>query len=219
MAMLRKWWPLVQAALLAGCMGYPTRSQEPLGRTFPMDPEVWNGVWLQAPQLGIDRPLAFSVSVVDADNGVIAVRLCEEELEWLRAQPWINMNSSARGSRWLQIRRAAPNWVFPIEVEPDAGGGFKVLPGSPYSYSSFGAQLADVWITYPIDDDRVRALVEQGALPGTIDGPRVTLGRLEPAHYKVLLSEERPVVRWQYPGVAMKLPPDIKPCGKGESAQ
>lgn len=59
------------------------------------------------------------------------------------------------------------------------------------------------------DHHKIKALVEAGKLPGTIekDGD-VVLGQLEEAHYRILTSEEEGILyQWENPGVLMRILP------------
>jgi len=59
----------------------------------------------------------------------------------------------------------------------------------------------------------IRQLIEQGKVPGRLDGDKVILGHLEPEHYDRLFSMQRPVIDLAHPDwVALKLPPELDPC-------
>ena len=120
-----------------------------------------------------------------------------------------------------QLRRSEDGrWFFPIGVARDAQGEFKPQRADHgYSYKAFLLRLsAGDMISYWFDDSAIDALIKHGALPGHMthgENPNVFLGRISADHYKVLLSEERPIVVWQFPLVLKKLPPELDPCKKG----
>ena len=82
-----------------------------------------------------------------------------------------------------------------------------------------------------INEQRVKALVEQGELPGRIEDDRVMLGALTQEHYKLLLRNRRTEVEYpmpakddypDFPGtkhalaMLIKLPDELDPCKKGD---
>jgi len=70
---------------------------------------------------------------------------------------------------------------------------------------------------YRFAEERLEALVEQGALPGRIDNGYVVLGRLGAEHLKAVSRGAPAPVHWQSPeAVLVKLPPELDPCGTGE---
>jgi hypothetical protein len=225
MKSLRLWIFLVLMLLMAGCGLY---SEEPLGVVKPLKPEEWNGLWL----VGDEKKVSVvQIEVIDPERAIISGREPCKQLDARNEEGLLLMRSAERG------------WYFPVELEHDAQGQLKEK-GPPFEYTFFFSRPSvSSWLWYAVDVDRVRTLVQKGTLPGRVEGEsppplppgvvegdpmmtalrggsyRVTLGHLEPEHYKVLLSEERALVHWQEPSIFIKLPRGFDPCKKGEQTK
>ncbi len=220
---------IAQAALLAGC--FPTiYSPEPLGEQTTLIPGEWNGRWLM-PTVDAGKHHVATFSVVDANKGVISIlHGCEQPpssnvnvMLQLRFMADPKIPTEVRPPRGFQL-----GWYFPTEVRRDTRGDFVPSQSTvqPFSYSHFFYRpLADQLIWYPIAVDGVASLIKQGALPGQVQGPTTILGHLQPEHYTLLLSEDHPLLHWQWgdpfdtPFYFLRLPPDIDPCTKKEAVK
>jgi hypothetical protein len=81
------------------------------------------------------------------------------------------------------------------------------------------------------NEERVKALIEQGEIPGRIEGSHPILGALTPEHYNLIFALRRDSVEYplaakndspMLPLVAssfIKLPDELNPCKKGESGK
>jgi len=198
---LQRWLLISLISMLTGCLPV-IHSDEPLGEVAVLEPAEWNGSWLSADEKNISLG---TIRVVDADHGVIVVVD--------RCQPG---PAEPRNGELIQLRRSEKEgWFFPTWGDRDAQGQFIPRQAQPFAYIFFVSRpSAHSWLWYLVAQGRVKALVEQGTLPGRVDGEDVTLGHLNPEHYATILSEERPLVHWRDPIISLKLPDDLDPCKK-----
>ena len=196
-----KWLLISLTSMLTGCLPV-IHSDEPLGEVAVLAPAEWNGSWLSADEKHISLG---TIRVVDADHGVIiAVDRCQSE----PAEP--------RSGELIQLRRSEKEgWFFPTWGNRGAQGKFIPRQAQPFAYIFFISRpSAHSWLWYLVAQERFKALVEKGTLPGRVNGESVTLGHLNPEHYETILSEERPLVHWRDPIISLKLPEDLDPCKK-----
>jgi len=88
---------------------------------------------------------------------------------------------------------------------------------------------ASLYVFFP-NEERVKALVEQGELPGRIENGRAILGALTPEHHRLLFDIRKLTPPVEYPKMAKddyphfpvplssfhKLPAELDPCKKGD---
>jgi hypothetical protein len=171
-------------------------SKQPLGEVAVLKPEEWNGVWIY------EGAELYRLAVIDADKGVLGGRdACDP------SSPYKQLNLRQSGS-----------WY--TESTPGLRGGPESIVGL-YEITHLSFRDGHALFSYEVDAKRIRALVEQGALPGRIENNNVILGTLTPQHYRVLLpenkdSKEAPPVLWRSVRFSMKLPEELDPCKKGE---
>jgi hypothetical protein len=208
MRLPRVWLLVALIALVTGCESFPV-SEEPLGEVAALKPEEWTGSWLNA-QTGTLR----IIWVIDADKGIIAVtygQSCEPP------------SADARGIDLIQLRRLPEEkWYFPIFKRH--AEGFLPDEAPPFSIIwLYYRRNPDVWLWYRAVQDRFKSLVNEGALPGRVEGgaenKTVVLGHLSPEHYKLIVSGQRPLVKWEEPAIFVRLPPGLDPCRKGEKVK
>lgn len=201
----RIWFLLALLPLLAAC--WPViYSEHPLGEPAVLDPKEWNGRWLGSshgsPRLG-------TISVVDSDTIRLRDADCDPSTE-----------DRERDDR-LRLRQYK-NWYIFAE-KPDSTSGLYVIS---LLLRRVGAAVE--WF-YP-NEERVKALIEQGDLPGRIEDGRAILGALTPEHYALLFG---PGTRSKYPRAAkddipydpfepqhpimIKLPDELDPCRKANA--
>jgi hypothetical protein len=104
--------------------------------------------------------------------------------------------------------RQSESWFFLVEKG-----------GELYSTTAAFFRIGKTLLVYLVDQERVKELLEQGALPGRVDNNRVILGALGSEHYQILLASKHPAFARQPLDVMMKLPDDLDPCRKGEPAK
>lgn len=171
-------------------------SEQLLGEVAVLKPEEWNGVWIY------DGAELYRLAVIDADKGVLGGRdACD------RSSPYVP----------LKLRRFG-SWY--TESKPKLQGGPEGIVGL-YEITHLSFRNGRALFRFEVDAKRIRALVEQGAIPGRIENENVILGTLMPEHYRVLLPEnpgakEVPPVHWRSARFSMKLPDELDPCKKGE---
>jgi hypothetical protein len=191
--------------LVAGCLPFPVSlfSEQPLGEIAVLEPEEWNGFWVD------EHGKYVRFRVVDAENGLLA-----DEGD--------SCNTSSREKSPQAIRKFG-DWYFFPSPEFDTWGKLHVL--SIVVFRSHNALFPFV-----VDTGRARALIEQGQLPGRLErverlkDEQVILGSLSAEHYRSLFPEDltedelrgkerlRPPVLWKPVSVLVKLPLNLDPC-------
>lgn len=202
----RVWFLLALLPLLAGCFSLPViYSEQPLGEPAVLDPKEWNGRWLDSN--GGWR--TFSVLGTDTlgfgPDGVCNPRLEDFEIARFR-----------KSGRW---------YLYYKERDKTA------RTDSLCELTLLGRREGSMLQLFLINEERVKVLIEQGDLPGRIEGGRVLVGALTPAGHALLFStpynslEER---KRKYPITAendlpydsdeplsfVKLPDELDPCKK-----
>jgi len=171
-------------------------SKQPFGEVAVLKPEEWNGVWIY------EGAELYRLAVIDADKGVLGGRdACDP----------------SSPHKQLNLRQSGP-WY--TESTPGLQGVPESMVGL-YAITHLSFRDGNVLFSYEVDAKRIRALVEQGALPGRIENNDVILGTLTAQHYRVLFPDNRdsrggPPVLWRSVRFSMKLPDDLDPCKKGE---
>ena len=146
-------------SLAAGCSA--VYAPAPVGeRPHAAAPDEWEGVWIHGDG-------AVAVSVVDETNGTIRLG-------------WIEAGDEMERKTLDVVLRESGDWVFASARDPEKDG-------SPWLWGRLKKDGARALLWAP-DTGRFRALVEQGALPGSVgekDG-EVLLGELRPADYEAI---------------------------------
>jgi hypothetical protein len=161
-------------------------STEPLGETpLRLQPGDWEGTWTA---LDGDDRREVTVTVVDADNGVIEVTgLFEDD-----------------GDRQRQVYlREAGEWTFASIVEDPRQADPPDAPAR-YAWTRIDANRSRVLVWTPVPG-RIRDLVEEGRLPGPGPESNADLGPLAPEHFALLMSEEGlGLFEWDDPGIFVR---------------
>jgi hypothetical protein len=158
--------------LLAGC-DY-VASKRPVGdEPLPLVESEWSGAWFQG-----DGPV--TVRVVDAEQGHLEVA-------------WVEETGGEFVMETLEVfLRRHQDWVFAsfAGVEDD----------QPHLlWSRLGRDQDRVFLWWP-RPAQFKFLVEQGLLPGTIEGDDVLLEKLAAEHLSLIASEEHGVLfQWDDP--------------------
>lgn len=209
MAFARAWFLLAVVPLLAGWFG-SIYSEQPLGEPVVLDPKEWNGRWVS-----FRRSAWYTFSVIDSDTLVVAYHVCDpSQAEYLvkwklrRAERWyIREEQTELSVRGSKISLYTTNTLW-----------FRDKEGPLYQYL--------------VNDERVKALVEQGDLSGRIENHLVILGALtlkqkkllfavreldHPLGYPRTAKDDFPV----YPevGAFIKLSNELDPCKKGDKGK
>jgi len=211
----RVWFLLALLSLLTGC--FPTiYSEQPLGEPAVLDPEKWNGRWLNSDGrvstwTVVDTDTVASTAFGNADRGLSSVcdPLPTKMVRW--------------GLREFQ------GWYIPYKKDDKIG-----IKDGLYETAVLIRLKHPLMMHWSfINEQRVKALVEQGELPGRIEADRVILGALTQEHYKLLFrfrgaksSVEYPMAaKDDYPdfpepidalAMLIKLPDELDPCKKGD---
>ena len=138
---------------------------EPIGEIpCVLDPEEWEGAWL------LDHEIMM-VDVLDAENGVLRISGIEK-----------GQDGDLRVETMTIYVRDGGAWLLGSMGDPEGED-----PG--YLWAAAKRQ-DDQLILFEPDSLKFRALVEEGILPGWLDGNDVHLGPLEPEHVALILSGE-----------------------------
>jgi len=178
--MMKQFFLLLVLGVLSGCSA--VYSTAPVGmqpKNIENSQEEWSGTWLHAEG-------AVTVRVVDGANGELEVGWVEEKLGALKCETYA-----------MHLREVG-DWTF---------ASFKPL-GAPREDHYVWARIRKeerMAILWPPDVEKFEALVQEGRLPGTVDGHVVVLDGLTPAHCEVLQSETNGVLYvWDKPLVLIK---------------
>jgi hypothetical protein len=171
-------------------------SEQLLGEVAALKPEEWNGVWVY------EGAELYRLAVIDADKGTLGGR---DACDW--------------SSSYVPLKlRQFGSWY--TESKPKLQGGPEGIVGL-YEITHFSFRNGHALFRFEVDAKRIRALVEQGAIPGRIKNDHVILGTFTPEHYRVLLPENRDAkkalpVLWESVRISIKFPDELDPCRKGE---
>ena len=203
----RVWLLLALLPLLVGCVRFPTiYSKQPLGEPAVLDPEKWNGRWLHSN----GEVVTWTVVGTDTLAGT------------KRGEPYCDPSPSDMDRASL---REFQDWYILYKDNDE----FLIRDG--LYVASWLIQLEGRTIYgSSINEQRVKALVEQGELPGRIEADRVILGALTKEQHKLLFHARAKKV--EYPmaakddhpdvgreAVAIKLPDELDPCKKGDKGK
>ena len=162
----RIWVFLALLPLLSGC--FPVLfSEQPLGEPVVLDPKGWSGEWLLVE--GQDYAKA-TISVVDADTIVLSIGDCD---------PQLGLSVREHDLRF-QLRRYE-HWYIIGETT-----AWEEVP--LYRTGFLLHQRGSILEWFAPNEERVKALIEQGALPGRIENDLAVLGTLTPEHYTLLFG-------------------------------
>jgi hypothetical protein len=187
-------------------------SEEPLGeQQAVLDPKEWNGCWATGSLEG--STLVLGIVVVDSEKGIVALGGCDTPSPSPDFQ--VQLRLARRQNEWIK-------WYFPTLIH--ATGKSDAAHGGLYSYGGlFGGLLlihrGSTLLLHVPAEKRIRSLIEQGVLPGRVDGNKVILGRLQPEHYEILLSVEEPLVEWDRPDAYVRFPAELRSCKKSGQSE
>jgi hypothetical protein len=161
------------ALALAGC-DY-VASKHPVGETpLALEESEWEGAWLEG-----DSPV--TVRVVDAKQGLLQAAWVEErdgEFVMDSVDVFLRRFEDWTFASFAGVDQDEPNLLWGRLGRDDRNGLF-------------------LWWPRP---EAFKRLVEEGRLPGTIDGDDVLLERLEAEHLAIIASEEQGVLfEWDEP--------------------
>ena len=206
MQTVRIWLLLALVSLSAGC--FPTiYSERPLGEPAALDSKQWNGRWLN------NSGEWTTFLVIDTDT----LAMGEGDI----------CSPSPTSLKQTKLRRSTGWYILQEKLDEAASTSRR------YSTSGVMKLQGQVLYAFWINEHRVKALVEQGELPGRIEGGRVVLGTLTEDHYKLLFNVRTFKASVKYPMTAkndfpifpvpamtyVKLPDDLDPCKKDESSR
>jgi len=219
----RVWFLLALLPLLTGC--FPSiYSEQPLGEPAVLDPEKWNGRWLST-WVG-DRTLKVStLTVVDADT------VAMYSTGFGNGDGGLSSVCDPLPTKMVRLSlREFQGWYIVYKKDD------KISIKDGLYVTSMLIRLKHPLMHWSfINEQRVKALIEQGELPGRIEGHREILGALTQEHYKLLFqprsiknSVEYPIVaKDDYPDfpdpmigpIWIKLPAELDPCKKGDKGK
>ena len=170
--------------MLWGCASVYVES--PLGgEPLVLEKTDWEGQWVGGSNAVV------TVRVMDKDRGILQLSEINYEPE----------NRVRLDSKTVYLRQ----WKDVLFAGvPTAGEDDR-----PLFFWARLERIEDRVVFWLPDHRKIKALVEAGKLPGTIekDGD-VVLGRLEEAHYRILTSEEEGILyQWENPGVLVRILP------------
>jgi hypothetical protein len=198
---------LTLLSLLTGC--FPViYSEQPLGQQAVLDPKVWNGQWLA------NDGSWSTMSVVDSNTLVLGKRgVCNPSPMERREE--------------TKLRQTEGLYILQQKITEAADPRKVGLYRTDALLWLRGQTLYGFWP----NEERVKALIEQGEIPGRIEGSHPILGALTPEHYNLIFALRRDSVEYplaakndspMLPLVAssfIKLPDELNPCKKGESGK
>jgi hypothetical protein len=171
---------------LAGCTN--VYSSRPIGeQAAVLDEEAWEGTW-------VNRGGAMTIMVEDAGQGALQAAWVEENDGVLKLH-----------SFHVMLRQSG-DWIFCNLREPDEQDEQENTE-ERYLWGRIKNQDGQILFWLP-EVDKVKALVEQGVLPGTVDEEGdVLLSPLTPEQLQVITSGEHGVLLdWEEPIVLLRLP-------------
>jgi hypothetical protein len=207
---------LLILSVVAPIVGCAFLSEQPLGEIVALDPEEWDGLWLDP------GGEAFRMTVIDAEKAIIMMDFAREgcEADTFRddESEAFQLRSAGRLSSgewyfvyWFDLELDRIDKCAPAEMAASLGvKDFKCI-----AYSLFlGPHRRDqnTLTRYVADEERVRDLVLSEELPGRIEDNHSVLGELGPEHYEALLGRDHPAVIWDDFETVTKVPSELDPC-------
>ena len=166
---------------ISGCSG--VYSPVPVGETpadIAAEQDEWEGTWIA------DDGDAILVTVIDGTNGILKV-------DWVEKN---NEDTVERTTAALYLRNSG-DWTFASVLEDDDDK-------EPYIWGRIIRTKRQAVLWTP-DTKQFKALVEEGVLPGEIDGDSVLLGTLSSNHMEWIMSESNAYLfEWDDPLVLRK---------------
>ena len=163
--------------LMLGTACSTVYSPEPMG-SAPLHLDEsgmeWAGNWID------DQGDAYLVSVTDASEGILKVSWLEEDDD----------NVEMKVQR-MHLRKSG-DWSFISMGHGD--------PPKHYSWARIKTEKRQVILWIP-DTTGFKALVEQGKLPGSVDGDDVYLENLNAEHMELIMSGDHMLLDWETPFV------------------
>ena len=178
---MRAIFTICAALLISGCSA--VHSPVPVGETptnIAAEQDEWEGTWIA------DDGHAILVTVVDGTKGVLKV-------DWVEK----NKEDTVEGSTASVYLRDSGVWTFASMLEEDGDD-------ERYFWGRIIRRKRQAVLWTP-DVKKFHALVEEGVLPGEIDGDDVTLGTLSSNHMEWIMSETNAFLfEWADPLVLRK---------------
>jgi uncharacterized protein YceK len=166
------------ALLISGCSA--VFSTTPVGETptnISAEQDEWEGTWID------DDGSAGLVTVIDGTNGILKVDWVEQD-----------KGKVERVSVSMYLRDSG-DWTFASFLEEDS-------EKEEYIWARIIRKKRQAILWSP-DVKKFKTLVEEGVLPGTVDGNDVTLGTLSSNHMEVIMSDGL-LLDWEDPLVMRK---------------
>lgn len=167
--------------LLCGCNAvYSSRPVGDKPTDIQSHQDQWEGTWM-APDGG-----AMTVKVLDGSNGILKVGWIQEDKGELKIQT---------ADVYL---RDGGGWTF-ASVKPQEEAGQN---GYVWARIEMKERIVILWAP---DGMKFKTLVEDGKIPGSVEGSDVVLGNLESNHLDLITAETNGVLfDWDEPLVMIK---------------
>jgi hypothetical protein len=181
------WAALSAVVASAGCSAVLT--VEPVGREpVVLDPAQWDGLWCD-----VGAVPAYGSGTDDATGHCATITVVDPREGTLKL---------------VDATSGDPDQAAIVRQDPTSSAIFATMPWPPEDDNSFWVQIRmeeDVLIYWEPAVHAFRALVEAGALPGSVVGGDVVLAHLDGSAMGVLREHDATLFKWKDPQVLVRV--------------